>query len=313
MRSAESSRAQVAFTMIEILVAMMIFSLVIVAIYSSWSAILKGTQIGIVAAADAQRARATVRILQDSLASAQMYVENNEHYAFEALSEGQFASLSFVTQLSRSFPRSGRFPGRPIRRVFFGVENSPEGSKQLVLRQQPLLMDMDINEQETPLRLARDVSEFFLEFYNIEEEIWETEWVLTNQLPQVVRFTLGYGGDGRSYSQPAERVQRSVYISAAAIPIELQAPARTSGRSAGGRVRPPSGGLSGGRGGRGADSPGGIGNRRDRTGGGGIGNRGGGFSGGRDRRGGGGGIGRSPGGSTRNRGGFGGGRTGGQR
>ena len=62
-----------AFTLVEIMVAIGIFSLVLAAIYSSWTAILRASKTGLEAAASAQRARITIRVLEDSLGSAQSF------------------------------------------------------------------------------------------------------------------------------------------------------------------------------------------------------------------------------------------------
>lgn len=49
-----------AFTLLEILVALSLLSIVVIAIYSSWNAILKGSKVGLDAAAESQRARMTI-------------------------------------------------------------------------------------------------------------------------------------------------------------------------------------------------------------------------------------------------------------
>src|SRR5579883_2314040 len=56
-----------AFTLLEIMVAIALLSLVVVAIYASWNSILKGSRVALDAAAASQRTRITMRTLQDSL------------------------------------------------------------------------------------------------------------------------------------------------------------------------------------------------------------------------------------------------------
>src|SRR3954452_5679150 len=84
-----SSRA---FTLLELLVALSLLSIVVIAVYSSWNAILKSTKVGLDAAASSQRARMSMSALQDSLLSACMFRENGRYYAFIAESEGEFSS-----------------------------------------------------------------------------------------------------------------------------------------------------------------------------------------------------------------------------
>ena len=154
-----------AFTLLEIMVALSLLSIVVIAIYSSWNAILKGSKVGLDAAAEAQRARMTMSSLQDSLVSACMFTENSRYYSFIADSEGQFSSLSFVARLPKSFLRSGKFGDLSMRRVSFAVENGRDNRKQLVMRQNPILMEPDKDEVENPLVLAKDVVKFKLEYW----------------------------------------------------------------------------------------------------------------------------------------------------
>ena len=73
-----------AFTLVEIMIAIGILSLVLAAIYSSWTAILRASKTGLDAAASAQRARITIRVLEDSLGSAQSFAANLPYYYFDA-------------------------------------------------------------------------------------------------------------------------------------------------------------------------------------------------------------------------------------
>ena len=68
-----SERSRAAFTLVEVMVAMAIFGLVMVAIYPSWTAILRGSKVRLTAAAEAQRSRVAVRAVREALTSAQLY------------------------------------------------------------------------------------------------------------------------------------------------------------------------------------------------------------------------------------------------
>ena len=108
------------------MIAIGILSMVLGAIYSSWTAILRSSKVGLDAAASAQRARMTIRVLEDSLGSALSFQANLPYYYFEA-ENGDNAVLSFVARLSKSFPRSGKFGDLDVRRVTFSVENGAGG------------------------------------------------------------------------------------------------------------------------------------------------------------------------------------------
>ena len=101
---------------------------------------MRASKTGLDVAASVQRSRIAIRMLEDSLGSAQSFAANLPYYYFLA-ENGNEAALSFVARLSKSFPRSGKFGDLDVRRVTFSVEPGPDGGRQLVLRQMPLVMD----------------------------------------------------------------------------------------------------------------------------------------------------------------------------
>jgi len=202
--------AKAGFTLVEILVAIGIFSMVLAAIYSTWTAILRSRKVGLDAAAAVQRARITGRTIEETLGSVQSFAANNNYYAFVA-ENGSDATLSFVSRLSPSFPRSGKFAGLDVRRVTFSLESSPDGARQLVLRQTPLLMEMDKDEKNYPLVLAKNVKEFKTEFWDTRLQDWIDEWKQTNQIPALVKVTLKLADTAFS-SQVRQAVTRIVSL-----------------------------------------------------------------------------------------------------
>lgn len=226
-----------AFTLLEIMVALTLLSVIIIAIYSSWNSILKGSKVALDTAAATQRTRISMRTLQDSLLSACVFNANQRYYSFLADSEGDFASLSFVARLPKSFPRSGKFGDLDVRRLNFQVEEGTDGKKQLVLRQSPILMDPDEDEQKFPLILAKDVNKFILEFWDATNTDWSAEWTLTNRLPQMVKVTLALGRLDQFSTAPQEAVTGVVAMPAQPVRVEWQMP--QLGAGGGGGVPPP--------------------------------------------------------------------------
>lgn len=184
--------------------------MVLAAIYSTWTAILRSRKVGLDAAAAVQRARITGRTIEETLGSVQSFAANNNYYAFVA-ENGSDATLSFVSRLSPSFPRSGKFAGLDVRRVTFSLESSPDGARQLVLRQTPLLMEMDKDEKNYPLVLAKNVKEFKTEFWDTRLQDWIDEWKQTNQIPALVKVTLKLADTAFS-SQVRQAVTRIVSL-----------------------------------------------------------------------------------------------------
>jgi type II secretion system protein J len=211
-----------AFTLVEILIAIGIFSMVLAAIYSTWTAILRASKVGTEAAAAVQRARITGRTIEESLASVQAYALNQKYYAF-VVENGSEAMLSFVSRLSPSFPRSGKFAGLDVRRVTFSLESAPDGGRQLVLRQNALLMDMDKDEQNYPLVLAKNVKEFKTELWDPRLQDWTDEWKFTNQIPTLVKVSLSLA-DNKFSTQVRQAVTRIVSLPSVMVPPMWQSP-----------------------------------------------------------------------------------------
>jgi type II secretion system protein J len=232
-------RAARGFTIIEIMTAMMIFGMIVAAIFATWSAVAHGAQSGNRAAATAQRSRVALRTMEDALGATRSFVADVQYYTFDA-ENGSEPYLSFVSLLSPSFPRSGRFGEFNVRRVTFSVESGENFQKRLVMRQTPVLMDMDEDEQNYPVVLANDVKKFDLEFWDKQKGDWLDEWTQTNQIPQMVKFTLQLGGD-------QNEVTRIVALPSIAVQSNWQIPGstlggngfRSGGNNLGGGIRLP--------------------------------------------------------------------------
>ena len=214
-----------AFTLIEIMVALTIFMLVVAAVYSTWILILKSSAVGEEAAAQVQRERIAVRTIEDSLTCIQSFQASMQYYSF-VVQNGDQPELSFTARLPAIFPRNDRFinpvtgQNFPVRRLTFTVESGPDSEKELVLRQNPILMDMDPIEQNNPLVLARDVKDFTVECWDTNTQDWATEWDDTNAIPSVIRVTLTLGGD----AAPTRTIARLISVPSTTVPVQAQAP-----------------------------------------------------------------------------------------
>ncbi len=232
-----------AFTLVEVMIAIGILAMVLTAIYSSWTAILRASKVGLSAAASVQRARIAVRTLEESLSSTECFVahmqRHPEYYAFAA-ENGSEASLSFVARLAKSFPRSGKFGDLDLRRVTFSVEAGPDNGRRLVLRQQPILMELDKDEKEHPLVLAKNVQEFQLQFFDQRLNDWIDEWTQTNQIPKLVMVTLKLADNANS-TKAQEEITRLINIPAMAVQPLWQVPMMPRGPAG---SPPPSGGQN---------------------------------------------------------------------
>jgi len=216
-----------AFTLLEMLIAISILALIITAIYSSWTAILRASKVAQEATASVQRARIVIRVLEDSLGSAHAFAQNMAYYSFVAENGGD-SSLSFVARLAKSFPRSGKFGDFDVRRLTFSLEAGRLGNKQLVLRQTPLLLDTDDEEKNHPLVLAENVREFKTEFWDTRRNDWLDEWTQTNQLPKLVRIILRLADNPTSLNQ-REPITRIISLPSVIVQPVWQKPLQIPG------------------------------------------------------------------------------------
>jgi len=237
-----------AFTLIEIMVAIAIFSMVIAAIYATWAAIMRSTIVAQDVTAQAQRQRITLRTIEDSLMAISSFQGSPQYYSFN-VENGSSPQLSFTAQLPEIFPRNGKFinpnTGRDfnLRRLTFELEaDSAYGNnngKNLVLRQNPVLMDMDADEEKYPLVLARNVREFAVECWDTNKLEWVDEWENTNAIPPLLRVNLVLGGNvAAGAAAPDVTVTRLFSIPSQTMPIFVQ-----KGGAAGGPAPGAPGGL----------------------------------------------------------------------
>jgi type II secretion system protein J len=238
-----------AFTLIEVMVAIAIFALLTAAVYSTWVVILKSSQVGNAAAARVQHERIAIRTLEDSLTCIQSFQASMGYYTFN-VTNGDQSSLSFVARVPDIFPRDGKFDSN-LRRLTYAVEAGGEDSERdLVLRQNPILMDLDADEQQIPLVLARNVKSFVVECWDTNAQDWVDSWDSTNSLPPMVRITLTLTldnkGDSYNTTAPALAITREIAIPSSTLPAIAQ-----TGSPIGG----PGGGAIGGVGGIGNKTP----------------------------------------------------------
>jgi len=222
------------FTLIEIMMALAIFGLLLAAIYASWTLIVRSAQIGLRASARIQRERIALRTIEESLGCVRSFEADRQHYGFVA-ENGDGGFLSFVARLPESFPRGGRFGDFDVRRVTFSLESGPDSQSQLVLRQNPILMEMDPTEQDNPLVLAKGVNKMEFEFWDDRKKDWVDEWTATNQLPKMLKLTLGFTrpGAGGYASSAGEEVSRIIQLPSIMVPTAIQKPGQQPGQPPG--------------------------------------------------------------------------------
>jgi prepilin-type N-terminal cleavage/methylation domain-containing protein len=233
-----------AFTLIEIMVAIVIFAMLVSAVYATWVLILKSTRIAQEATAQVQRQRIAIRTIEDSLTCIQSFQASMQYYAFD-VTNGDNPSLSFVARVPDIFPRNGRFGDFNLRRLTFTVEpaatakaGDADAESDLVLRQNPMLMDMDPDEQATPLVLARNVKDFTVECWDTNTLDWADEWDDTNSIPPMVRIKLTLGGNltDTGANAPTLSITREIAVPSGTLPGVAQTGSPFNGAGGGANV-----------------------------------------------------------------------------
>ena len=102
----------------------------------------------------------------------------------------------------------------------FTVEAGPDGGRQLVLRQSPLMMEPDVDEKQHPIVLAKNVKAFEMQFWATDKNPpdWVDEWKeqKTNQLPKMVMVTLKVADNPRN-PQAQEEITRIISLPAVTV------------------------------------------------------------------------------------------------
>jgi type II secretion system protein J len=209
------------FTLLEIMMAILIFSMVLAAIYSTWMAIIKGSKISLDTAASVQRSRIAMKALEDAFVTSVMFTADIKDYAFLADTSGDMAFVSMVSRLPASFPGVGRYGDQVVRRITFSVEPGLDGN-ELKMTQAPMLQDTNRMEAYT-LVLAKDVTMFHMEFWDMQNGEWLDEWTDTNQMPRLVKISLGMGRSSGAYaSDPRDLTTKLVAMPSVAVQGDIQ-------------------------------------------------------------------------------------------
>jgi len=228
-------RNSTAFTLIEVMIAMTIFCLVLAAIYSSWDMIWRASRISQAAAAQVQRQRVAIHTIEDALTCIQSFQASMQYYSFVVNEDPP--QLDFTARLPDNFPRNGKFGDLNVRQLQFSLEAGPDSEKDLVLRQRPILLDLDADEQQNPLVLARNVQTFKVECWDTNQAEWTTEWDNTNSIPPLIRVNLVLGGKkNNGFGDPTPTLAVSRVI---AVPSQTMSVAVQTGGGGPGGVNPP--------------------------------------------------------------------------
>jgi hypothetical protein len=118
--------------------------------------------------------------------------------------------LSVAARLPTTFLCSGYFGDNVMRRVTFDVEKDAQDRNDLVMTQAPILAITSPQYPPKSITLAKDVTFFGLEFWSPTDNEFKTEFLPTNEIPPMVRVTLGIGHAANDSSVPLNVISRVV-------------------------------------------------------------------------------------------------------
>jgi len=209
MQSHSRNGMRAGFTLVEVLLAVTILSLVMVGVYGIWSASLKAWKRGGEATEVFQRQRVVMETLTQLAQSAVYFGASPELYAIiGAKNPGLGDSVSFVTASDAFLPPSeGNDIG--MRRVIISLERDDYQRTYLAIVNQPALSVKDSSKQELQAHVvSMDVSGFFVRYLDPRDGDWYEKWEDPNVIPSAMEFTVVFGQPGDQI--PSVTVTRAI-------------------------------------------------------------------------------------------------------
>ena len=201
--------ARAGFTLVEVVLAITILSLVIVGVYGVWSASLKAWRRGGDATEVFQRQRVVMETLGQLAQSAVYFASSPDLYAIIGVKHpGLGDSVSFVTASDAFLPPS-EATDVGMRRVTISMEQDEYRRTYLAIVNQPALGVTDDSKQEVQAHVvSMDVSGFFVRYLDPRDGAWYDKWQEANLIPSAMEFTVVFGQPGDQI--PSVTVTRAV-------------------------------------------------------------------------------------------------------
>lgn len=183
-----------AFTLLEVMLAVTMLGLLVVAVSSTWSAGLRGWKRSNGLAEMYQRQRIVLDALTE-LSQAAIYVpERARLYAVRAERDPFLGdSISFVTSSDALLPpQESLIAG--MRRVTIGMTRDDNGQPCLMMLNIPALQEVDKLRRPAGHVLGRDVVGFTVRYRHAQTGIWKDNWTEGDHFPAALEFTLTFAG-----------------------------------------------------------------------------------------------------------------------
>ena len=215
MPSHRPTRTRAGFTLMEVLLAVAILSIVIAGVYSTFNASLTALRRGTDASDVFQRQRIVMEALSELAQSAVFFAASPTLYTVTATKHpGLGDSVSFVTASDAFLPPS-EATAAGMRRVTISLEQDEYRRTYLAIVNQPALKPEDESKDKESLQahvISTDVSGFYVRYRNARDGTWADTWEDANTPPSAMEFTVVFGRQG-------DRVPPVVITRAVDIPV----------------------------------------------------------------------------------------------
>ena len=209
MQSHTRNGARAGFTLVEILAAVAILSLVLTGMYGLWSGSLRAWRRGGEATEVFQRQRVVMETLTQLAQSAVYFAASPDLYEIIGVKHPDLGdSVSFVTASDGFLPPS-EANDVGMRRVTISLERDDYRRTYLAIVNQPALGVSDDSKKELQAHvISMDVSGFFVRYLDPRDGGWYDKWEDANVVPSAMEFTVVFGQPGDQI--PAVTVTRAI-------------------------------------------------------------------------------------------------------
>lgn len=191
------SRDDDGFTLVEVLLALALASLLLVAVFDSARVTMEGWRSGMARAADLEEASIVRNIIRRMLSNSYpMYQKNGSDERWTAF-DGSTGSVSFLAGSPAVLDDGGLY------RMSIAVEQR-DSRKDVILSSELELAREGFAKRETTT-LLKGVEEFELAYFGLSpsdhSQQWHGSWTKRNEMPTLVRVRWQYPPDDRRRSE----------------------------------------------------------------------------------------------------------------
>ncbi|MCC5844781.1 MAG: prepilin-type N-terminal cleavage/methylation domain-containing protein [Verrucomicrobia bacterium] len=223
------------FTLLEILLALSILSIISVMIFGSFRSIVESVTATEEAMESLHHGEIVFEQLVSSMRSAAYFDSNPEAFTFlhePGLGNPPDDMLSWVTGTMAFLPP--RYPTRQgLNRIFLSIEDI-DGQRGLAVSAYPHLLNPEDDQVEEiePWMISPRVKGLRARFYDMRTEEWVDEWEDERQIPQILEITLFM--EPLEERGPLREIVRRIDIPVARLSREVRRGRRAVGESTAG-------------------------------------------------------------------------------